>query len=174
MYIPITYNINLTLTSAYAAFVLFCFFFFFSVVSRLWSTSSLPYYTPVTDTSPLSTNYQLPTLPLFESFACSFENQFCVYLWKGNSGFFGYWAFWEFDVGVMIFESWDLGFHYCHGGQLSSGWTWSERSVTNCRLGWLQLRWASVAYLVDGIFMRLSNQSLGFVILARLVPHCIW
>ena len=60
-------------------FVLFCFcFFFFS----LWSQDSvqlLPYYAPVTNTSPLSTNYQSPTLPLFESFARSFENQFYVY-----------------------------------------------------------------------------------------------
>ena len=155
---------------------LFCFFLFFSP----WSQDSvqlLPYLTihqsqthhlsvPTTN-HPLSLSSNL-LLVLLKT------NSASIGLWKGNSGFFGYWAFWEFDVGVMIFESWDLGFHYCHGGQLSSGWTWSERSVTNCRLGWLQLRWASVAYLVDGIFMRLSTQSLGFVILARLVHHCIW
>ena len=68
------------LTFAYAAFVLFCFFFIF--LFSLWSQDSvqlLPYYAPVTNTSPLSTNYQSPTLPLFESFARSFENQFYVY-----------------------------------------------------------------------------------------------
>ena len=96
-------NINLMLTFAYAAFVLFLFFFFFffSLVSRLCSTSSLLR----TSHKHITSQYQLPITnsPSLRIF--------CSFLWKpilcllvcGKEivGFFGYWAFWEFDVGVM-------------------------------------------------------------------------
>ena len=54
----------------------------------------------------------LPPQPTNPSSA-SFENQFYIVgLWKGNSVFFHYQVFSGFDVGVMIFESWDLGLWY--------------------------------------------------------------
>ena len=158
--------------------LLFCFLFFFFLrgLKTLFNFFLITHQSQTHHLSVPTTNNQSLTLSLSSNLLLVLlkTNSAFIGLWKGNSGFFGYRAFREFDVGVMISESWDLGFHYRHGGQLSSGWTWSKRSVTFCRLGWLQLWWASVAYLVDGIFMRLSTQSLGFVILARLVHHCIW
>ena len=79
----------------------FCFFFFFSLVSRLCSTSSLLR----TSHKHITSQYQLPITnsPSLRIFCSFFWKPILCLLVCGKEivGFFGYWAFWEFDVGVM-------------------------------------------------------------------------
>ena len=92
-------HVNLCLCRFCFVFV-FVFFFFLRGLKTLFNFFLTTHQSQTHHLSVPTTNHQL-SLSSNLLLVLLKTNSMSIGLWKGNSGFFGYWAFWEFDVGVM-------------------------------------------------------------------------